>query len=157
MRRLTTPLTIAALAVGSLALGACGDSSDGPADAPAAADAPDGGSTPDGGSASGDDVTDALEAQTPSETVAVPPADGATTIADYAAGGSSYEPADPAELAQILAIVGTDADGYLTDDVVVVRTSAADATLLCKTADRLGVSTYSVIPVLPDGTGVDCG
>ncbi|MBK6858285.1 MAG: hypothetical protein IPG97_17470 [Microthrixaceae bacterium] len=150
--RRRTSLILALFTVCVLALGACGDSTDRASDAPTNAK-----DTSGGGSAVGEDVTEALEAQTPDATVEVPSADGATTIADYAAGGSSYEPSDPQELAQILALIGTDADGYLTDNVVVVHTTAADATLLCKTADRLAISSYTVVPVLPDGIGVDCG
>ena len=145
-------LTATLLALVSLTLGACG-SGGGSAGSPSGTDK----AAEPSGSDAGEDLTEALEAGTPTDTVDVPSEDGATTIEAYAAGGSSYEAADPAELAQLLAIVGTDADGYLTSDTVVVRTSAADATLLCKTADGLDISTYTVIPVLPDGTGVDCG
>ena len=150
--RRRSSLILTLVTVGSLALGACGDSSDRAADATTPAS-----DTTGGGSTGGDDVTEALEAQTPAATVEVPSADGATTITDYASGASSYEPSDPQELAQILAIIGTDADGYLTDSVVVVHTTAADATLVCKTVERLAISSYTVVPVLPDGTGVDCG
>ena len=150
--RRRSSLILTLVTVGSLALGACGDSSDRAADATTPAS-----DTTGGGSTGGDGVTEALEAQTPAATVEVPSADGATTITDYASGASSYEPSDPQELAQILAIIGTDADGYLTDSVVVVHTTAADATLVCKTAERLAISSYTVVPVLPDGTGVDCG
>lgn len=142
---------LAAALSGTLALGACGGSSDGASPPTSAAPA----GTSSGGS--GDDVTDALEAGMPEATVEVPPADGATTIAEYAAGGSGFEPADAEELALVLSIVGTGAEGYVTEDTIVVQQSAADATLLCGTVDGLGISTYTVIPVLPGGTGVDCG
>lgn len=133
--RWTAALTLAA----SLALGACGGADE------------DGTATP-----AGDDVDRALEAAAPTGTVEVPTADGATTIAEYAAGGSSYQPADENELVTILALIGTDADGYLTDDAVVVRTTTADATLLCGTIEQLDIAAYQVIPVGPDGAGIDC-
>lgn len=148
--RTATALAIAA----TLVLGACsgGDDDDSAAeDAPAAAAA--GADTDAGGEV---DVEAALEAQTPEGTVDVPSPDGALTIADWAAGGSTVEPADPEALVQILAIAGTDADGYITDDAVVIRTTEADATLLCATGERLPSDTYRIVPVLPDGTGVAC-
>jgi hypothetical protein len=151
MRSPRIPASILAAALsGTLLLGACGGSSD---DASTPTTAP---SSASGGGA-GADAEDALASQVPDATVEVPSADGATTIAEYAAGGSSFEPADPSELAKVLAMVGTDAEGYITDDAIVVEQSEADATLLCGTVDGLGISTYTVIPVLPDGTGVDCG
>lgn len=138
---------------GTLLLGACGGSSDDASTPTTAAPDPAESSSGEGG----EGVDDALASQVPDETVEVPSADGATTIAEYAAGGSGFEPADADEVAQVLAIVGTDADGYITADAIVVTRSEADATLLCGTVDGLGISTYTVIPVLPDGTGVDCG
>jgi hypothetical protein len=153
MRR-TSSLTLAPAALAlALLLGACGSSGSDAAD-PAATDATSGASSD---ATAGDDVTDALEESVPTDTVEVPSEDGATTIADYAAGGSSYEPADPTELATVLSLIGTDADGYLTDDAIVVRAEEADASLWCATTERLGLSTYQFIPVLPDGTGVACG
>ncbi|MEZ5137460.1 MAG: hypothetical protein R2711_01355 [Acidimicrobiales bacterium] len=110
----------------------------------------------DGGAVDDADVEAALERAAPDGTVEVPSEDGATTIAEYAAGSSGYEPANAEELAQLLAVVGTDADGYLTDDAFVVRTTEADAAVLCLTAEGMDIETYRVIPVRPDGTGVDC-
>jgi len=152
--RFTRPalLITALLSVSVLSISGCSDGGDSDG-----APSSQGQSSQNTTQESGDGVTEALEAETPTDTVDVPSADGAVPIAEYAAGGSDYEPADPQELAQILSIAGTDADGYLTADAVVIRTSAADATLLCKTADGMGISSYTVIPVLPDGTGVDCG
>lgn len=145
------PFALALLLSASLALAACGGSSDRASDG--AAD----GSSADATAPTGDtDVDEALADAAPDGEVDVPSEDGATTIADYSSGGSSYEPADPTELAQILAVVGTDADGYLTDDAIVVRTTEADIALLCGTVERLGLDAYRVVPVRPDGTGVDC-
>jgi len=146
------PLALALLLVASLVLAACGGSSDAASDPPssASADAADGGAVDDAG------VEAALEQAAPDGTVEVPSEDGATTIAEYSAGSSGYEPANAEELAQLLAVVGTDADGYLTDDAFVVRTAEADAAVLCLTAEGMDIETYRVIPVRPDGTGVDC-
>jgi hypothetical protein len=144
------PVLASALVLTSLLLAACG-SDDASSPSPAAADA--GAETSAG---SDGDVVDALEAAAPEGTVEVPSDAGATTIAEYAAGSSGLEPADPEELAMILAIVGTDADGYITDDAVVVRTTVADSTLLCGSAERLDITTYQVIPVGPDGVGIAC-
>lgn len=153
MRR--SRLALALLAAASLSLAACGGSSDdGDATTDEATTEATDAATTDG--ATDDDVTEALESQVPEGTVDVPSEDGATTIADWAARGSSTEPADPEELTQIIAVVGTDADGWFTDDAIVVRTTEADAALLCGTVEGLSVDTYQVIPVLPDGTGVDC-
>ena len=150
MRRRPFALTLTLAA--ALTLAACGGSSDDdgstPSDPPVSGTETDG--TTDG------DVTEALEGALPEGTVDVPSEEGATTIAEWAAGGSSVEPADPTELTQILAMVGTDADGYFTDDAIVVRTTEADAALLCGTVEGLDIDSYQVIPVLPDGTGVDC-
>lgn len=136
-----------------MALSACSsgtDSDSADTTTPSAATSEQGGAEGDG------DVVDALEATAPTGTVEVPSGDGATTIADYSAGSSGYEPANESELALILALIGTDADGYLTEDTVVVRTTLADSTLLCGTIEQLSVSDYTVIPVGPDGVGIAC-
>ena len=147
----STRISLAVLLLsGGLLVGACSSDDSGKADGsakPTTATA-----------AQGDtDVEAALEATAPDGSVEVPSADGATTIADYSQGSSGFEPADPDELSQILALVGTDADGYITDDAVVVNASEADASLWCKTAEQLGIDTYTLIPVRPDASGVDCG
>lgn len=135
---------------GALVLGACSSSDSDKTSQPDPTEAT-------GQSGSGNaDVEEALEAQTPTGTVEVPSADGALTIADWAAGGSEVEVADPAELATVIALVGTDADGYITADAIVVNTSEADATLWCEATKRSNLSTYRFIPVLPDGSGVAC-
>lgn len=145
---------IALLAVSAALLGAgCSSGGDDSSSDPTAA-ASDGGDS--SSSSAGDSLDEALESQAPTDTVDVPSEDGSTSIVDYAAGGSSYEPADEAELASILAVVGTQADGYLTDDAVVVRTTKADAAVWCLTFERLGLDAYEFIPVLPDGTGLAC-
>lgn len=147
MRFPRTVLSIASLAA-LLSLGACGSGSAASDTEPAPAATE---------TSSSSDVEAALESQTPTGTVEVPSADGATTIAEYSQGSSGYESPAPEELAQILAIVGTDADGYLAGDAVVVQASEADATLWCKTAEIAGYETLTLIPVLADGVGVDCG
>lgn len=155
LRTRTSPIPrLAALVLcATVALGACSSGDDDSADTTS----PTSETTSEGGGAEGDgDVTDALESAAPTGTVEVPSSDGATTIAEYAAGGSSYEPANASELATILALVGTDADGYLTEDTIVVRTTVADSTLLCGTLEQLSMSDYSVIPVGPDGVGIAC-
>jgi hypothetical protein len=148
------PRLAALVLCATAALGACSSGDDDSADTTS----PTSEATSEGGTeAEGDgDVTDALESAAPTGTIEVPSSDGATTIAEYAAGGSSYEPVNASELATILAIIGTDADGYLTEDTVVVRTTVSDSTLLCGTVERLSVSDYSVIPVGPDGVGIAC-
>jgi hypothetical protein len=150
------PRLAALVLCATAALGACSSGDDDSADSTSpTSEATSEGSTE--AEAQGDgDVTDALESAAPTGTIDVPSSDGATTIAEYAAGGSSYEPANASELATILAIIGTDADGYLTEDTVVVRTTVADSTLLCGTIEQLSVSDYSVIPVGPDGVGIAC-
>lgn len=149
-----SPRTLIAVLVISAALLGAGCSSGGD-DASSTPTTASSGSGASSGSA-GDSLDEALESQAPTDTVEVPSEDGATSIVDYASGGSSYEPADETELASILAVVGTQADGYLTDDAVVVRTTKADATVWCLTFERLGLDAYEFIPVLPDGTGVAC-
>jgi hypothetical protein len=146
------PWLAALVLCATVALGACSSGDDDSADTTA----PTSETTSEGGAEGDGDVTDALESAAPTGAVEVPSSDGATTIAEYAAGGSSYEPANASELATILAIIGTDADGYLTEDTVVVRTTVADSTLLCGTIEQLSVSDYSVIPVGPDGVGIAC-
>ena len=152
MRSPRTLLAIVALGA-ALLLGACGSGSSGTDDA-ATPGTEASGSTDT--TASSADVEDALESQLPDETVEVPSADGATTIADWAAGGVEIDEAEANDLASILALVGTDADGYFTDDTLVIHREAADATLLCEYAKRAGLTHFEVIPVLPDGTGVAC-
>jgi hypothetical protein len=126
------------------------------------------GCSSDGGSDGGSDTTVpggeekptvemALEEDLPSEEVEVPSEDGSTSIADYSQGTSDYESSAPEELNQILSLVGVQADGYITKDAVVVQASEADAAMWCRTHQSLGMSTYTLIPVLSDGTGVDCG
>jgi hypothetical protein len=146
-----SPRALIALLAVTAALVGAGCGSDGADSSPAPTTASDGSADLAGAS-----VDEAIESQVPTETVEVPSEDGATTVAEYAAGGSGYEPADERELASILAIVGTQADGYLTDDAVVVRTTKADAAVWCLTFERLDLSSYTVVPVLPDGTGVAC-
>lgn len=151
----TTRTLAAAALVASLLLAGCGgdDGSDEAADRtadPSAAESPAGGEPLEG-------VDEALEAASPDATVAVPSDEGALTIEAWASGGSTVEPTDPEELAMIMALVGTDAEGFITEDAVVVQASEADATLWCGSVARLDVSTYRLVPVLPDGTGVDCG
>lgn len=141
------------LLASTLVLGACG-SSDSGADEPDTTVDAEASTGADTRAGAGADVEDALEAQSPDGRIEVPSADGAVTIADYAAGGIELDGAE--DIAMVLSMVGTDATGYITDDTIVVERSEADATLLCGTIERLDVTAYRVVPVLPDGSGVDC-
>jgi hypothetical protein len=141
--------TIAALA---LLLAACGGGSDDDAGSTSGSDAPaeasGGDATEEGGDDDGGDDGGSVE---------VPSPDGAITIADYMAGGSVADQADPSELQIVLGVVGTDADGYIAGtDVVVTEDADQDAQFLCIAKDTANLDTYRIIPVDAAGNAIDC-
>jgi hypothetical protein len=157
-----TPRTVlaATLLLSSLLLGACGGDDDSSAGSATEAPAADG----SGGGAEridGDELDQVLEDAATDATREVPSEDGSVSIADYRSGAATQELPASDEIAMVISLLigvsGGDIDGYITSDAIVVRVEEADIALLCGAADRVDLSTYTVIPVRPDGTGVDCG
>lgn len=137
----------------ALTLAACGGSDDASSSAGPATDDGPAAAAPAGAA---DELDAALAEAVPEGTVEIPSADGAVTIEEFAFGGTDIDLPDEHEITAILAFVGTDADGYIADDAVVVKTSEADAAVLCRVLATIDVERYRVVPVLPDGSGVDC-
>jgi hypothetical protein len=145
----------AAVLLVPLVLGACGGDDDGGSSGGPTTAAP-----AEGGSSDAS-LDEALADAAPDATVEVPSEDGAVSIADFRSGERYDDVASPDDLAMVFAVVtgvsGSDIDGYITDDAVVVRVDEADIAVLCGAIARVDTGSRTVIPVRPDGTGVDCG